>query len=177
VVGQAAKAAGDRYAASLKQAQDAYVASLHQTEETHKATLKQAEESYRSMLQMTSTIDLDLRKERAALYADLWKKTGVLPKWPPDTSVTYEGVLRFSEGLREWYFAGGGMYFSTEARETYGKLQDRIRNVLKAAAGQSVPTSQPLSETDYEAIRSACSALRTEMTNDLLSRRAAPLGQ
>ena len=128
------------------------------------------------MLKFGSTIDLDLRKERAALYVELWRATGVLPKWPPDTTVSYDRMLRFSGALREWYFAGGGMYFSSESREAYERLQDTIWDVYRAATKDSDAPTQTLAPEHYEVIRSACSVLRTRMTDDLLSQRPAPPG-
>jgi hypothetical protein len=111
-------------------------------------------------------IDVDLRKRRVEVYADLWKLTSVLPKWPKDRNVTYEQLLTFSQALRSWYFERGGMYLSrTTHSKGYGPLQDALQSVL------SPGKSGKLSESDYDTVRDRCSFLRTCLASDIESRR------
>lgn len=114
-------------------------------------------------------IDLDLRKKRVEAYAPLWRATALLPKWPRAPGLTYEDLYRFSGQLRAWYFEVGGMFLSRSThRDGYGPLQDAIAGLHKQGK------AGPLDETDYDAIRDKCSALRTGLANDIESRREGP---
>src|SRR4051794_27550318 len=79
-----------------------------------------------SVLASRRGIDDSIREKRMATYADLWKETGTVPRWPRAEHLTYERLGKMSRNLREWYYAGGGMYLSTEAREAYGALQKML---------------------------------------------------
>jgi len=134
------------------------------------SSLVKAEEAYKSAIELNAQIDVHLREQRTRVYATIWKETGIVPRWPRATNVTYGDILHFSEKLRAWYFGEqGGMWLSTEARKAYGNLQETNTQVI---AGKAV--DDRLVDDDYEAILAKCSALRTELTNDLVSRRAAP---
>jgi hypothetical protein len=114
-------------------------------------------------------IDIDLRTKRIGVYEELWKSTAILPKWPKATGVTYEHLLLFSESLRTWYFQKGGMYLSLSTqKKAYSPLQDALAEVLRAHK------SGPVSDGDYETIRSCCSTLRTALAGDIESRREGP---
>lgn len=115
-------------------------------------------------------IDLDLRKRRIEVYAELWKATSLLPKWPQDDSITYEQLRALSQDLRRWYYDTGGMYLSRSAHdEGYGPLQGAIASVTGEGR------SGPLSKQDYETVRKRCSALRSLLAADVESRRNSPL--
>lgn len=133
------------------------------------SSLKKAEEAYSKAVDLSTQIDIHLREQRIRVYATIWQSTSILPRWPRATNVTYPNILRFSEGLRSWYFAEqGGMWLSTTARQAYGDLQETIWQILPQRVDGAI------TEEDYDAILAKCSALRTELTNDLVSRRAAP---
>lgn len=132
------------------------------------SALKRAEELHKSTLAMATTVDTDLRGRRITVYSELWKKTGALPQWPPNRDLTYRDLSDLTAELRKWYFESGGMYLSTTAREAYGAVQESLTTVLGRNEDGKV------SDSDYDAIRGKCSALRTELTRDLLSRREAP---
>jgi hypothetical protein len=124
-----------------------------------------------SAISARANIDESLRSDRVSAYKLLWKKTSLLPLWPRATDVTYERLSDFRRDLRDWYFNDGGWLFSTEARQAYEALQNLLGEVITAedtADGQIKPQQ-------YDAIRSKCSALRTELTNDLQSRKRAML--
>lgn len=118
-----------------------------------------------SSLATRAQIDQNLRDSRTNVYKDLWRRTGLLPQWPKSQDVTYAKLTDFSRDLRHWYFNDGGIYLSTEARETYGKVQETVSTVLQDANQGKV------TDEHYEQIREVCSQLRTELTHDLLSRR------
>ncbi len=120
-----------------------------------------------SVLNYRTKVDEGLRDTRLTLYKALWKKTELLPKWPRRTDVTYEHLRVFSEDLRKWYFDEGGIFLSRNARSAYGGLQDVIGAVLAPEA------KGPIADPDYDRVRSRCSDLRSQLTDDLLSRRGA----
>jgi hypothetical protein len=133
------------------------------------SSLIQAEEAYKKAVDLSTQIDIHLREQRITVYGTLWKETKILPRWPRATDVTYADILGFSEKLRSWFFIEqGGMWLSTVTRQAYGNLQETIWKILpQRPAG-------PITEEDYDAILAKCSALRAELTTDLVSRRAAP---
>jgi hypothetical protein len=121
-----------------------------------------------SVLNYRTKVDEGLRDTRLTLYKVLWKKTELLPKWPRRTDVTYEQLRGFSEELRKWYFDEGGIFLSRKARSAYGGLQDVIGAVLAPTEAKG-----PITDPDYDRVRSHCSDLRSQLTDDLLSRRGA----
>ena len=137
-------------------------------EQRFESALKRAEELHRVLLASATTIDSDLRAHRIEVYCDLWKKTGLLPQWPRNQQLTYSQLQQFTTDLRDWYFERGGMYLSRSAREAYGKVQEALGSVLAESKHGTV------SDSDYDAVRTQCSYLRNELTDDLLSRREAP---
>jgi hypothetical protein len=151
-----------------------------------------------NVIERRKVIDESVRGVRTGRYAELWRATALLPKWPRNDQATYEDVRKLSEGFRAWYFgtssqpstptpAGqpqdhpaaapspspegpGGMYLSSQARKAYGTLQELIAGVV-ARERVAGGLDRPLSPEDYGAIQDRASRLRTEMTTDLLSRR------
>jgi hypothetical protein len=69
--------------------------------------------------------------------------------------------------MRDWYFDTGGIYLSADARDAYFGVQKAVQEVLAAGA------AGPLDDPTYDRVRACCSTLRTELAEDLLSRRAA----
>jgi len=130
--------------------------------------LRQMETVQKSILATASIVDTDLRNRRIQVYTELWRMTGVLPQWPHNAELTYENLSALTGELRKWYFDQGGMYLSDPARTAYGCVQESLDAVLSQRKGEKV------SADDYEKIRQQCSKLRSELTNDLLSRREAP---
>jgi hypothetical protein len=137
-------------------------------EKRFESALRRSESLHQSLLSTATTIDTDLRTHRIEVYAELWKRTGSLPKWPRNLDLDYQELQHLTSDLRKWYFERGGMYLSTTARKAYGDVQEAFASVLKEKKGGTV------SEDDYDVIRDQCSALRNELTRDLLSRREAP---
>ena len=133
------------------------------------SSLIKAEEAYKQAIEFSTQIDVHLREQRIKVYGIIWQATSILPRWPRATNVTYPDILQFSEELRSWYFVEqGGMWLSTSARAAYGNLQETIWQILPQKS------EGPITQEDYDAILTKCSLLRTELTKDLVSRRAAP---
>jgi hypothetical protein len=145
-----------------------YESALKRSDEVQSSTLAMLRDTRTATLSMMGAVDTDLRKRRADVYAELWKKTGALPQWPRNRDLTYRDLLVLSKELKTWYFETGGMYLSAKARATYGDLQEEITSVLQEG------TEGMLRDRDYDVVRLRCSALRSELTADLLSRREAP---
>lgn len=114
-------------------------------------------------------VDIDLRLRRIEVYKPLWELTALLPRWPRDPDVTYEQLLKFTEALRKWYFAGGGMYLSrTTHKSGYYPLQQELERVLGQKKTGKLSHESP---DDYGAIRDRCSTLRSHLAADIASRR------
>ncbi|HYU25504.1 MAG TPA: hypothetical protein VEO74_09895 [Thermoanaerobaculia bacterium] len=107
-------------------------------------------------------IDNAVRDKRIETYPRLWEETSLAPRWP-EADVTYSQLRPASERLRDWYYFHGGMYLSSQARVAYGRLQRRLGEL-------SSKSDRALDAFDYRKVRNACSALRSELTTDLLSR-------
>jgi hypothetical protein len=114
-------------------------------------------------------IDEGLRAKREADYLKLWTLTGLVPKYPRADDVTYAKLDKLSRDMRDWYFEGGGLYLSRQARKGYGNLQDALQPMIRNAADEVILTE------NYDALQRLCSRLRTELTSDLLSRERSAL--
>ena len=165
------KLAEQDHAASLKRSEAEFNATLARAAKEHDLSLKRLEESHKASVTFASAVDVELRTQRTRAYAALWSRTGALPQWPRNDDIQYDDLQTLSEDLRDWYFQTGGIYLSTSARGVYGSVQEAIHAVLSGRSTGHV------ADADYEAIRKACSSLRTELTEDLLSRRESPVLQ
>ncbi|TGX56134.1 hypothetical protein E5A73_03275 [Sphingomonas gei] len=117
------------------------------------------------LLRAMDGYDLQLSKTREARYLELWTLTAPIPKWPRNPGLTFARLEKLSRELRDWYFAGGGLYLSQEARKVYGGAQKAICRRLGPRGDAEVP------DQVYDAIQQALSRLRTTLTNDLATRR------
>jgi hypothetical protein len=139
--------------------------------ETHRALLSQAAEEQKNLLAQAAAVDTDLRERRIPVYTRLWLLTRLLPKWPRAEGIKRRDLHSLSEHLRKWYFEGGGMFLSSESVEAYKKLQDELARFYS----ERQPLTEPITDEEYDEFRGYCSALRTELTNDIVSRRPSPL--
>lgn len=151
-----------------------------------------------ALVQGRADIDTGLLAKREAAYAELLGITAAVPAWPPEDDLTYGELAAVGERMRKWYFVSG-LIMTTETRVAYGAVQKAIerRRLLAGADGLGVKLSEttpldagaefltPLdAETkkqvrgdpavrprdDYDLVQRLFSALRTAMTEDLLSR-------
>jgi hypothetical protein len=112
------------------------------------------------------------------VYKTLWEKryesykrmfflSAILPLYPEKAKVTYDELFKASEDMRDWYFKeGAGLILSNKCRDFYFDLQKKIQTsvtVRKDNLTQSITD-------EYDDIQKMLSNLRTEMTNDLMSR-------
>ena len=168
VAEKSADAALKQFESSLKRTEEEHRYALLRIEEEQKSLLRRQEELQKSASAFTSEIDIDLRTKRIGVYSLLWEKTGLLPMWPRNTGLEYEHLDKLTREFRDWYFAQGGMYLSETARDAYFEVQKNMTSIL-----ESNPKGH-VSDEHYTGIRQRCSALRTELTNDILTRREAP---
>ena len=169
LAGYVAKGVFDR---GVERSAEAYRSLLAENLETHRALLGRAAEEQKSVLTQAAAFDTDLRVRRIPVYTELWKLTSRLPKWPRAERVTYGDLLAFSGELRDWYFAGGGMFLSRQSVGAYKQVQDELAGLLAGRSAEAL--AEPIATPDYDRIRGFCSALRTELTDDIVSRRAPP---
>jgi hypothetical protein len=118
-------------------------------------------------------VDEGLRAARIPPYKTLWAATGRLPMWPRRDDVTYGELHDMSMDLRAWYFAQeGGMFLSSAAREAYEVVQVTIADLLASKTTDGADDAVRITPDEYSTLQKACSALRSQLTRDLLSRRA-----
>lgn len=116
----------------------------------------------------SAAVDIDLRNRRISAYQDLWKMTRALPKWPRNQDLQYSDLEALSARLRDWYFAGNGMYLSRATHaHGYSPLQEALAKILQKGAKGQVSMAEG---GDYDKVRDRCSRLRTELTLDIESR-------
>ena len=148
-----------------------------------------------AFLRGRSDIDASLRARREAEYDGLLALMAAIPAWPPHEGLTYRRLAALERELRAWYFGGGGLIMSRETRDAFNALQRGIE-ARRIAAGERLldarladhrltgsaltpldPARMPhvrgdpaRAADDYDDVQQLCSAVRTRMTEDLLSR-------
>jgi hypothetical protein len=133
----------------------------------------------RARLELLVKTDETLRKDRVEAYKALWEKTGLLSLYPPKRNVAYSELAELSEKFRDWYFKIGGIYLSTKARDAYFEAQKTLLEYAEKAGIMNPydETGKYNRNSDYELVRNTLSRLRTQLTEDLDSRRAPGLQQ
>lgn len=124
----------------------------------------------KSAFDQRTKIDETVLNERRELYKKLWAKSKLLPKWPRAHDISYAKLHSLSEELRDWYFMEGGIYLSEQAREAYGNAQESL---CLATKGKNNSFSDVITDDEYDRLANSFSALRTELTSDLHSRKRA----
>ncbi len=113
------------------------------------------------------SIGQEVWKVRKETYAELLGYMKILPLWPTRSGkATFGELQRLSKKFRNWYFGNGGLFLTEVSKRHYFDVQSSIQDLL-----QRHPDTKEIIDPDiYKAVRKKLSALRTEMTNDLLSR-------
>jgi hypothetical protein len=118
-----------------------------------------------SVLSRRAAVDDDLRSRREQPYARLWALTKLIAR-SPRTPVAWHEITTLNSDLRVWYYDdGGGMYLSQTALTAYVDL----RALLSEAVDRHRHCDR-VDDATYDRIQAACSALRGELTRDVLSR-------
>jgi hypothetical protein len=118
--------------------------------------------------------DKDLREKRIKEYSELWRLTGLFPKYAREAPVTLTEVRELTHKLRDWYFTQGGMYLSDEGREAYFQFQEVITTVLANAKQDS---TAPLEGPTYESLRTSGSNLRSALVRDVATRKHSEISR
>jgi hypothetical protein len=138
-----------------------------------------------NLFERRRVIDESVREARLQVYESLWRKFGFIPRWPRG-SVTPAQLQQLSRSLRDWFFGTapetalaapedggktrpGGMYLSAKSREKYNDFQTTIQTLAQTVDGRTA--DDPISGDAYDQLQERVSALRAEITEDLLSRR------
>ena len=147
-----------------------------------------------AFLRGRSDIDAGLRARRETEYDRLLVLMSAVPAWPPQEGLTYRRLAALERELRAWYFGGGGLIMSRSTRDAFNRLQRGLEE-RRIAAGERLADArlaehrlsggalQPIAAVgphvrgvpahardDYDDVQQLCSLVRTEMTEDLLSR-------
>jgi hypothetical protein len=70
-----------------------------------------------------------VRDQRIRTYPAAWERTGVVSRWP-HTDATRAHASRLHLDLRRWYYSGGGLFLSEDARERYEHLQVVLEAII-----------------------------------------------
>lgn len=101
----------------------------------------------------------DLWTARFASFKELWTLTSSFPRYwlelPPKSA-----ILATRESLHVWFFRGGGLLLTNEARERYFDVQDALYHIGKSPKEQ-------LGKEDVERLFRLGEALRVQLCVDL----------
>lgn len=111
-------------------------------------------------------VEAGVRDRRIATYPAVWERTAVVSTWPRTDAGRAE-LLRLHEDLRQWYYAGGGLYLSSRARARYEHLQVVLDAVLSSDEIEIGAA--------YPSVMGAASYFRTGLTDDLETRERRSL--
>ncbi|MDT0164174.1 hypothetical protein Q9R32_01220 [Actinotalea sp. AC32] len=109
------------------------------------------------LAQRRDRYDAVLLERRMLAYDRLQQVLAPTSKYDEARGVPFDAT-RLADDLTRWYFSGDGLYMTTQLRDLFFQLRDD--------AGVM----------DRWAIRELASAMRTQMTRDLSSRRPPLLG-
>lgn len=111
-----------------------------------------------AMLSDRAKVAEGVRDQRIRTYPAAWERTGVVSRWP-HTDATRAHCSRLHLDLRRWYYSGGGLFLSEDARERYEHLQV----VLEAIVAQD--PAHPLE--GYDDLLEAAHWFRLGLADDL----------
>eukprot|EP01024_Parvocaulis_polyphysoides_P075494 TRINITY_DN97567_c0_g1_i1.p2 TRINITY_DN97567_c0_g1~~TRINITY_DN97567_c0_g1_i1.p2 ORF type:complete len:111 (-),score=8.19 TRINITY_DN97567_c0_g1_i1:112-444(-) len=96
----------------------------------------------------------------------------VLPKWPSKVKeIKNRDLFETMEKFKSWYFDGGGLYLSHQSRKMYFDVQEKIKEeIFIGKSSEDEYLDKFIQKNTYENVQNKMSLLRTELTNDLLSR-------
>ena len=119
--------------------------------------------------------DTELRRERLAVYADLWSRLEVLNKYGRSSSrLSRVDTEKLVADLKRWYFQVGGIYLSEPTRNDYFALQDALQHALATARAERGELESAGDEA-FEFVRLRASRLRTSLTRDVGTRKVLKL--
>ncbi|WP_151084665.1 hypothetical protein [Nocardioides cynanchi] len=111
-----------------------------------------------AMLSDRQKVAEGVRDQRIRTYPAAWERTGVVSRWP-HTDADRGHALRLHRDLRTWYYSGGGLFLSEDARERY----EHFQVVLEAIVAQD--PAHPIEE--YDDLVEAAHWFRLGLAEDL----------
>ena len=111
----------------------------------------------------------ELWTKRYEEYKKMFVLAGNFPLYPRKASITYQQLLKISEGMRDWFFEEGGLLLSAKTRNKYFKVQKKIKDLLEVRKAPD----QTIENIEYDDVRDLFSQFRRAMTDDLMSRSRA----
>src|SRR4051794_26383693 len=88
--------------------------------------------------------DTELRRERLAVYSDLWSRLEVLNKYGrPSSRLSRVDTERLVADLKRWYFQVGGIYLSEPTRNDYFALRTRCSTRSPRLGSATTPSWRP----------------------------------
>lgn len=142
--------------------------------EQHKHGQELELERLRLTQELRVEYDKDVRQHRIDAYKPLWQITGRFPQYARSEPVTYAITQQFSVDLREWYFETGGIYLTKGSLAAYLAVQELVKQRLESRQSGVAPDTE-LAPDDYDTVRSACSALRSQLLADVGTRKESEL--
>lgn len=104
----------------------------------------------------------DLWAARFSSFKELWAITAALPRYWPE--VPPRSVVRTtSDSLHEWFFRGGGLLLTNEARDRYFDVQNALHQI---EINGETPDA-PLNAADMARLFQVGEALRVQLCVDL----------
>jgi hypothetical protein len=110
----------------------------------------------------------ELWAKRYEEYKKMFELAGNFPLYPAKAPITYQQLLKVSEGMRDWFFKEGGLLLSVKTRNKYFKVQKENQSTLRT--NQAKDMNKEISDAEYDSIRTLFSQFRRAMTDDLMSR-------
>jgi hypothetical protein len=125
-------------------------------------------------LDLAAEYDKSLQESRLAAYVTLWAMLEPLARFGRDKPVTYAVLKDISDKTRTWYFQTGGIYLTRASRIPYFKWKGLMQPILDNTELAKAPNN-PIPEADLERIIAAGSTLRTNLSDDIGTKRLSRL--
>jgi hypothetical protein len=125
-------------------------------------------------LDVAAQYDKQLQDSRLAAYIKLWEMLEPLARFGRDKPVTYAVMKDISDKTRTWYFQTGGIYLTRASATPYFKWKGLMQQLLDDPEFVKKP-DEAIPEKQLEAIIAARSTLRTNLSDDIGTKRLSRL--
>jgi len=126
----------------------------------------------KTRLELAVEYDKKLQESRLEAYKKLWAMLEPLARFGRDRPVTYADLRQISDETRSWYFKDGGIYLTRASRGPYFRWKEVMQPLLENKQLADQP-DQPIPDPQLEAIIAAGSTLRTNLSDDIGTKRAS----
>jgi hypothetical protein len=123
-----------------------------------------------SVLSARARASGELRDRRLEAYPIIWKESAALYR-PVAAELSWADVELLHLAFRRWYFMTGGLFLS---RRSVARLTDLL-TLLGAYLDGVADMTTRVEPADYNAIAATCSSFRSELSDDLATRRQRSL--